>query len=172
MAIVFFNAALCRFAFSTVSFRKLVFHLSVPSLNQDIKICVIMLCNFVLTLYKNSRFINNKLFIKILQNYVKTCFQRCFGFFKKNSFIKKSVKQSKIKSVKNIIIKKVSYETFSSMFKYSNTIAPFWNLALVLALHCYCGDTDYVKYGLLSKHLFQRKRQYGGWKNLTVTTNF
>ena len=35
-------------------------------------------------------------------------------------------------------------------------IALFWNLALallVLALHCYCGDT--VKYGLVSKHLFQ-----------------
>ena len=27
-------------------------------------------------------------------------------------------------------------------------------------LFCYCGDS--VKYGLLSKHLFQRKRQYGG----------
>ena len=33
---------------------------------------------------------------------------------------------------------------------------------LVLALHCYCGDTDYVKYELLSKHLFQIKRQHGG----------
>ena len=35
-------------------------------------------------------------------------------------------------------------------------IALFWNLALallVLALHCYFGDT--VKYGLVSKHLFQ-----------------
>ena len=44
--IVFFNTALCRSAFSTVSFRKLVFCLSVLSLNQDIKIYVIMLCNF------------------------------------------------------------------------------------------------------------------------------
>ena len=34
---------------------------------------------------------------------------------KKNSFIKKSVKQSKIKNVKNIIIKKVNYEFFSSI---------------------------------------------------------
>ena len=83
VAIVFFNTALCRSAFSTVSFRKLVFHFSVPSLNQGIKICVIMLCNFVLTLYKNSPFIHNKLFIKILQYYVKTCFQRCFEFLKK-----------------------------------------------------------------------------------------
>ena len=118
MVIDFFNTALCRSAVSTVSFRKLVFHFSVPSLNQDIKICVTMLGNFLLTLYKNSPFINNKLFLKILQYHVKTCFQRCFEFFKKNSFIKKSVKQSKIKSVKNIIIKKVSYETFSSILKY------------------------------------------------------
>ena len=44
--IVFFNTTLCRSAFSTVSFRKLVFRLSVLSLNQDIKIYVIMLCNF------------------------------------------------------------------------------------------------------------------------------
>ena len=40
----------------------------------------------------------------------------------------------------------------------------FWNLALalVLVLHCYCGDM--VKYGLLSKHLFQRKQQHGRFK--------
>ena len=41
---------------------------------------------------------------------------------------------------------------------------------LVLALHCYYGDK--VKYGLLSKHLFKRKQQYGSRKNLKVTTNF
>ena len=46
VVIILFNTALCRSAFSTVSFRKLVFGLSVLSLNQDIKICVIMLCNF------------------------------------------------------------------------------------------------------------------------------
>ena len=40
----------------------------------------------------------------------------------------------------------------------------FWNLALALVfvLHCYCGDM--VKYGLLSKHLFQRKQQHGWFK--------
>ena len=38
---------------------------------------------------------------------------------KKNSFIKKSVEQSKNKSVKNLIIKKVSHESLSSMYKYS-----------------------------------------------------
>ena len=43
-------------------------------------------------------------------------------------------------------------------------------LALVLALHFYCRDN--VTQGLLSKNLFQRKRKYGGWKNLTVMTNF
>ena len=64
--IVFFNVALYRSAFSTDSFRNLVFRLSVLSLNKDIKICVIMVCNFVLTLYKNSPFTNNKQFIKIL----------------------------------------------------------------------------------------------------------
>ena len=46
VVIVFFNMALCRSAFFTVSFRKLVFRLSVLSLNQNIKICVIILCNF------------------------------------------------------------------------------------------------------------------------------
>ena len=34
------------------------------------------------------------------------------------------------------------------------------NLALVLALRCYFGDN--AIYGILSKHLFQRKQQYGG----------
>ena len=43
-------------------------------------------------------------------------------------------------------------------------------LALVLVMHCYCGNN--VKYGLLLRQLFQRKRQYGGLKNLTVMTNF
>ena len=49
-------------------------------------------------------------------------------------------------------------------------MALFWNLALVLAPALLLWDN--VKYGFFSKCLFQRKRQYGGWKNLTVTTNF
>ena len=49
-------------------------------------------------------------------------------------------------------------------------IALFWNLALVLALHCYCGDN--VKSRLPLRHFFQRKQQYGGWKNFTEMTNF
>ena len=44
--LVLLNTALCRSAFSTVSFRKQVFRLSMLSLNQDIKLRVIMLCNF------------------------------------------------------------------------------------------------------------------------------
>ena len=39
---------------------------------------------------------------------------------------------------------------------------------MVLALYCYCGDN--VKYGFLSEHLFQRKQQYGAWKNLILTS--
>ena len=62
VVIAFFDAALCRSAFSTVYFRKLVFPLSVLFLNQIIKIAsscyVILIYNFVLTLYKNSPFIN------------------------------------------------------------------------------------------------------------------
>ena len=38
---------------------------------------------------------------------------------------------------------------------------------MVSALDWYYGDI--VKYGCLSKHLSQRKLQYGGWKNLKVT---
>ena len=59
---------------------------------------------FVLVLYKNSLF-TNKLFMKIQQYYVKTC----------NSFIKKSVEQSKSKECEKRYHKKVSYENFSSM---------------------------------------------------------
>ena len=46
VVIVLLNTALCRSAFSTVSFSKQVFRLSVLSLNEDIKLCDIMLCNF------------------------------------------------------------------------------------------------------------------------------
>ena len=56
---------------------------------------VILICSFVLILYKNPPFLNNRLFTKVLQYYVKTCFQRCFEFFlKKTSFIRKSMEQS------------------------------------------------------------------------------
>ena len=65
--------------------------------------------------YKNSPFINNKLFIKILQYYVKTCFQRYFEFFKKHSFIKKSVEQLKNEECKKRYHKK---SQLSKFFKY------------------------------------------------------
>ena len=59
------------------------------------------ICSFVLTLYKNLLFINNKLFTKVLQYYVKACFQRCSEFFPiKNSFVKKRVGKSKNKERK------------------------------------------------------------------------
>ena len=48
---------------------------------------VILLGSFVLTLYKNSPFMNTKLFKKIYC--VKTCFQRGFEFFKKNIYKEK-----------------------------------------------------------------------------------
>ena len=50
VVIILFNTTLCRYAFSTDSFTRLVFRLPVLCLNQDIKIC------FVLTLCKNSSF--------------------------------------------------------------------------------------------------------------------
>ena len=62
-------------------------------LNQDIKIYVlscyvILLCNFVLTLYKNSPLINNtKLLIKILL-LQKHAFREILSFSKKQSKIK------------------------------------------------------------------------------------
>ena len=90
-------------------------------------------------------------------------------FSKKNKLIYKEKCRTvkKIKSVKNVIIKKSATKVFQVCIT-----SVLWNLALalVLALHCYCGDD--VKYGLFSKHLSQRKRQYGSSKNPTVTTNF
>ena len=81
------------------------------------------------------------------------------------------MEQLKKTSAKNVFIKKASYKAFQVYVSIVYDMI-FWNLALalVLVLHCYSGDS--VKYGLLSKHLFQRKRHYSSWKNLTVTTNF
>ena len=94
--------------------------------------------------------------------------------FQKNSFIKKIVNSQKIKSVKNFIIKKSATKTFQIciIIVYDSFILEL-SISISIStalLFCYCGDN--VKYGLLSKHLFQRKRQYDGWKNFTVTTNF
>ena len=58
-----------------------------------------MLCNF--DMYFCSHLIQKLPVIKKnLQYYVKTCFQRCFEFFKKNLFIKERVKQLKNKECK------------------------------------------------------------------------
>ena len=57
-----------------------------------------MLCNFVLTLYKNSPFINTHLLIKILL--CKNMVSERFCVFQKYSFIKKNVEQSKHKEFK------------------------------------------------------------------------
>ena len=100
MVIVLFNTALCRPAFSTVSFRKLVF---------------LSLCAFFESRQLNMRHhVNNK--------------EKC-GTVKK------------IKSVKNFIIKKSAAKVFKVYLSivYDSF---FWNLALalVLVLHCYCGD--------------------------------
>ena len=57
--------------------------LSIKTLKYAPSCYVILLCNFVLTLYKNSRLINYKLFINVLQYHVKIWFQRCFEFFQK-----------------------------------------------------------------------------------------
>ena len=93
--------------------------------------------------------------------------------------MKKKVEQSKNKECKKRYHKKVSYECFSACISIVDDSfileLYFFHfilelLALVLALHCHCGGN--VKYGLFSRHLIQRKRQYGGWKNLTITTNF
>ena len=84
--IVLFNTVLCRPAFSTVSFRKLVFRFSVLSLNQDNKICVIMPHVVLFSSYiKTYIFLDNKLFTKVLRYHVKTRFHRCFEFFKKKN---------------------------------------------------------------------------------------
>ena len=83
----------------------------IKALNYASSCDVILICSFVLTLYKKSLFLNNKLFTKVLQYYVKTCFQRWF--------IKKSVEQSWNIECKKRYHKKVSYESFSNLYEYS-----------------------------------------------------
>ena len=117
---------------------------------------VILLCNLVLTLYKNSPFINAKLFLKIILS-KNMLSERLSIFSKKNSFIKKSVEQSKNKECKK------RYHKISQLRKFIKyrPLQLYFRI-LVLALHCYCWDN--VKYRLLSKHLLQRKQQHGVWK--------
>ena len=53
------------------------------------------------------------------------------------------------------LIHKISYESLNKIV--SDSIRLFWDFSIN-----YCGDN--VKYGLLSKHLFQGKPKCGGWK--------
>ena len=62
-----------------------------------------------------------------------------------------NVPQKRFWVLRNLIYKEKCYN--SNEMKECN---------LVLVLHCYCGDN--VKYGFLSRHFFQRTRQYNGWK--------
>ena len=97
---------------------------------------VILLCNSVLTLYKNLTLINTKLIIKILL--CKTCFQRGFGFFEKKTHLYRKVWNSqKIKGEKKKVI----------TIKTSATkVYQAWNFGISTALLLvYCGDN--AKYG-------------------------
>ena len=111
VALVLFNTALCWSAFSTVSFGKLVFRLSLlfvffvlnqmfwtKTLKYELSYYVTIYVIFFPTLYKSSPFLNTKLFIKTL--YCKNMLSEKFWVFQKNSFIKKSVEQSKYKECK------------------------------------------------------------------------
>ena len=71
-----------------------------------------MICTFVLTLYKNSNksYKKNLTLHKSFTAFCKNMLSEMF--FKRNSFIKKSVEQSKIKNVKNVIIKKWATKVF------------------------------------------------------------
>ena len=106
VVIVLFNTDLCRSAFSTISFGKLVFRLSFVFfiLNkifwiQDIKISVINIwkgpnCRVILfSLYKNSPY----KYQTIYKRYIvwKTCFQTGFEFFKKKIIYKEKYEKVK-----------------------------------------------------------------------------
>ena len=127
VVIVLFNTALWRSEFSTVSFRKLVFFvflcfLWIKTLKFASSCYVILISNFVLTLYKKTHlFINKKAIYKSSTVLCKNILSDMFWVFqKKKKFYKeKCGTVKKIKSVSNVIIKKVSYKSFSSMYKYS-----------------------------------------------------
>ena len=76
---------------------------------------------------------------------MKPCFQTYFEFFRK----RKTVTVMKIKRVKKKLSEKTSAPKVFLVCLSIVYDSFFWNLALalVLELHCYCGDS--VKYGLL-----------------------
>ena len=107
VVIVLFNTALCRSAFFYMSsFRKLFFRLSVLSLNEDIKICVIMyvILNLFSTYVKTHLLVNNKLFKNVLYIVLlcKNLVSEMFWFFQKKRIYKEKWNSHKIKSVKKL----------------------------------------------------------------------
>ena len=69
------------------TFFVILWFLWIKTLKYASSCYVILICSFVLILYKNPPFLNNRLFTKVLQYYVKACFQRCFEFFKKKTHL-------------------------------------------------------------------------------------
>ena len=110
------------------------------------------------SLYKNSPYKN------VYKNFImqKYAFILSFCFLKK-LFLKESVKQSKDK-------KSYRKRNLRKLTKYKDSIRQLYFRALVSTMYRYCRVN--VQQGLLLKHLFQRKPQYDGSKNLKVTTSF
>ena len=151
-------------------FEKTSFFLcvSVLSLNQEIKICVMCYVILFSPYIKKLTFYKNKLFIKVLQYYVKPCFQTYFEFFRK----RKTVTVMKIKRVKKKIIrKKVSSESFSSMFKHSIRQL-FLELSISISIRTALLLRRQRKIRTSFKTLVSKKTTIWRLKNLTVTTNF
>ena len=94
----------------------------------------------------------------------------CFSK-KTYSFTKKVSSSQKIKRVKNVIIKKSATKVFQVCIDivYDSFILDL-RTSISISTGILFGYN--VKYGLLSRDSFQIKRQYDGWKNLTVTSNF
>ena len=92
--------------FSMSSFRKLFFRLSVLSLNEDIKICVIMyvILNLFSTYVKTHLLVNNKLFKNVLYIVLlcKNLVSEMFWFFQKKRIYKEKWNSHKMKSVKKL----------------------------------------------------------------------
>ena len=109
-------------------------------------------CHFILTLQK--RFVTKIWLWQIVKSILPERFQVFLIRFYKE--IIKTLQRKKC-NVK-IVIKTRNQE-------WCSFILELWNLKL----YCYCGDKIPKKYGLRSKHLFQRKQQHGGWKNLRAT---
>ena len=136
VVIVMFNTALYRSAFSTVCFRKLLFvflcFLWINTLKFASSCYAILICSFVLTLYKNSPFINNKLFTKVLATILcKNMLSEMFWLFQKNIFYK-VWSSHKMKSIETFIIKKSATKVFQVC---TNTVYDsfIWELSISIS---------------------------------------